>query len=82
MKYPALNLRQRALLSSALEKQQEIYTIEIHANVHGVTYQTARTDLLALKDMGLIEMWKEGKKFIFRPVADLATKLGGGTADR
>jgi Fic family protein len=80
VKYPALNLRQRALLASALEKPQEIYTIEIHANIHGVTYQTARTDLLALKDMGLLEMRKEGKKFIFRPVADIAIKLGGGTS--
>lgn len=78
VKYPALNLRQRALLASALEKPQEIYTIETHANVHGVTYQTARTDLLALKDMGLLEMRKEGKKFIFRPVADISEKLGSG----
>ncbi len=80
--YPALNLRQRALLASALEKPQELYTIEIHANIHGVTYQTARTDLLALRDMGLLEMQKEGKKFIFRPVADISIKLGSGTVDR
>lgn len=80
VKYPALNLRQRALLASALEKPQEIYTITTHANVHGVTYQTARTDLLALKDMGLLDMRKEGKKFMFRPVADIATKLGNGSA--
>jgi Fic family protein len=72
VKYPALNLRQRALLASALEKPQEIYTIEVHANVHGVTYQTARIDLLGLRDMGLLEMRKEGKKFTFMPVADLA----------
>lgn len=76
-KYPALNLRQRALLASALEKPQEIFTIETHARVHGVTYQTARTDLLGLRDMGLLEMRKEGKKFIFSPVADIKEKLGG-----
>ncbi|MDA8084881.1 MAG: Fic family protein [Nitrospiraceae bacterium] len=73
--YPSLNLRQRALLASALEKPIEIYTIEAHANVHGVTYQTSRTDLLALKDMGLLEMRKEGKKFVFAPAKDLARKL-------
>ena len=78
VRYPALNLRQRALLASALEKPQEIYTIETHSNVHGVTYQTARTDLLGLKDMGLLEMRKEGKKFIFTPVADMAKKLESG----
>ncbi len=74
-KYPALNFRQRTLLASALEKPQEVFTIETHSNVHGVTYQTARTDLLGLKDMGLLGMRKEGKKFIFTPVPDLAEKL-------
>jgi Fic family protein len=78
-KYPALNLRQRALLASALEKPQEIYTISTHANVHGVTYQTARTDLLTLTKMGLLLMRKEGKKFIFMPVADIAEKLGAAS---
>jgi Fic family protein len=77
MKYPALNLRQRALLANALEKPGETYTIETHLNVHGVTYQTSRTDLLSLKDMGLLKMRKEGKKFIFTPVEDIAEKLGG-----
>jgi Fic family protein len=75
LKYPLLNLRQRTLLTSAIEKPHEIFTIEIHSNVHGVTYQTARTDLLGLKDMGLLEMRKEGKKFIFTPVADIVEKL-------
>ena len=74
-KYPTLNYRQRTLLASAIEKPKEIYTIETHSNIHGVTYQTARTDLLGLKEMGLLEMRKEGKKFIFIPVADLAKKL-------
>ncbi len=74
-KYPSLNSRQRTLLASALEKPHEVFTIEVHSNVHGVTYQTARTDLLSLKDMGLLEMRKEGKKFVFTPVADIAKKL-------
>ena len=76
-KYPALNLRQRTLLASALEKPSEVFTIEAHANVHGVTYQTARTDLLGLRDMGLLEMRKEGKKFVFKPPPDLAGRLEG-----
>jgi Fic family protein len=75
VKYPSLNLRQRALLASAIEKPHDVFTIEVHSNVHGVTYQTARTDLLGLKDMGLLQMRKEGKKFAFTPVADIAEKL-------
>ncbi|MBI5098074.1 MAG: Fic family protein [Nitrospirae bacterium] len=73
--YPGLNLRQRTLLADAIEKPQELFTIETHSNIHGVTYQTARTDLLGLRDMGLLEMRKEGKKFIFTPVADIQKKL-------
>lgn len=73
--YPSLNSRQRMLLASAVEKPQELFTIETHANIHGVTYQTARTDLLSLKDLGLLNMKKEGKKFIFTAVTDLAKKL-------
>ena len=42
--------------------------------MQNITYQTARTDLLGLKDMGLLEMRKEGKKFVFTPVADIAEK--------
>ncbi|MBI4632336.1 MAG: Fic family protein [Deltaproteobacteria bacterium] len=73
--YPSLNLRQRTLLAGALEKSSEVFTIETHANVHGVTYQTARTDLLSLRNMGLLAMRKEGKKFVFTPVADIADRL-------
>ncbi len=76
-KYPSLNARQRTLLASAVEKPQELFTIETHANIHGVTYQTARTDLLGLKDLELLNMRKEGKKFVFTPASDLAKKLDG-----
>jgi len=75
--YPSLNSRQRTLLASAVEKPQELFTIETHANIHGVTYQTARTDLLGLKNLGLLDMRKEGKKFVFTPSAGLAKKLEG-----
>ena len=70
-----LNSLKLVVIDKRAQKTQEIYTIETCANIHGVTYQTARTDLLALKDMGLLEMRKEGKKFIFTPVADIALKL-------
>jgi Fic family protein len=73
--YPSLNDRQLALLISALEKPDERYTFEQHARVHGVVRQSARTDLLGLKDLGLLGMRKEGRKFVFTPVADLRGKL-------
>lgn len=70
-KYPSLNIRQRILLASALEKPNETYAIATHANIHGVTYQTARTDLLGLKELGLLTMTKAGKKFLFLPSEDI-----------
>ena len=74
-RYPSLNIRQRTLLASALEKQNEVYAIETHAHIHGVTYQTARTDLLGLKDLGLLTMNKPGKKFLFSPSPDLLMQI-------
>jgi Fic family protein len=75
IKYPLLNFRQRTLLASALEKPDELFTIETHARIHGVTYQTARTDLLTLKDIKLLDIRKQGKKFVFTAPDDLAKKL-------
>jgi Fic family protein len=74
-KYPSLNIRQRTLLASALEKPIEIYAIETHANIHGVTYQTARTDLLGLQDLGLLAMKKSGKRFLFSVSAELLKQI-------
>lgn len=74
-KYPSLNQRQRALIASSLEKRDQVFTIETHSRVHGTTYQTARTDLLALKELGLMKMHKQGRKFVFMPADDLVKKL-------
>jgi Fic family protein len=74
-KYPLLNARQQLLLATALEKPLELFTIETHQRIHGTTYQTARTDLLGLKSMGLLDMRKEGKKFVFNAAVDLTEKL-------
>ncbi len=74
-KFPTLNHRQWPIIISALVKPDEKYTIEKHMNTHGTARQTARTDLLELNELGLLDMRKEGRKFVFTPVADLAEKL-------
>jgi Fic family protein len=74
-KFPTLNHRQWPIVISALEKPTETYTIEKHMNTHGTARQTARTDLLELNELGLLDMRKEGRRFVFIPVADLAEKL-------
>lgn len=72
---PNLNHRQRTLLISATENPDNVYTYTTHMKTHGVVYQTARSDLLSLKEAGLMEMHKSGKQYLFIPVVDLQEKL-------
>ena len=70
-----LNHRQIALISHALKHPGFNYTIKSHARSHSVTYQTSRTDLLDLGNLGLLERFKRGKAFVFQSPKDLVTKL-------
>lgn len=74
----ALNPRQRHLLAHALAHPGRAYRIASHRDWHGVTYQTARTDLLGLAERGLLLLGKHGRAFVFTAPADLATRLGAG----
>jgi Fic family protein len=70
-----LNHRQRALLAHALRHPGAAYRIDAHQRSHGVSYQTARTDLMGLADLGLLATVKEGKAFLFYPGPDLERRL-------
>lgn len=70
-----LNYRQIALLNRALKKPNSIYYVESHRGAHNVTYDTARTDLLKLVDLGLLDKTKIGKAFAFSPVENFRVKL-------
>ena len=74
-KQPHLNHRQRSLLMSALERPDNVYTFTTHMAVHGVVYQTARSDLMGLYKLGLMEMHKAGKRFTFTSAPDLKARL-------
>lgn len=71
----SLNHRQLALLGSMRTNPDLIYTIESHRRSHGVTYQTARTDLLKLVELRLLESDKSGRKFTFRLKQDFGRRL-------
>lgn len=61
-----LNYRQLGLLKNGLDNPGMEYTIKSHKNSHGISYQTARTDLLALSDnFKLLRKYKIGKKDVF-----------------
>ncbi|MCY4254859.1 MAG: Fic family protein [Gammaproteobacteria bacterium] len=70
-----LNHRQMALLISVRKQPDQLYTIHSHRTSHNVTYQTARTDLLKLADLGLLQVTKHGRSFIFRPAENIEERL-------
>lgn len=69
------NHRQIALLGHALKHADAIYTVESHRASHAVAYATARSDLLALVDMGLLQEARQGKRWVFSVPEDLHARL-------
>lgn len=71
-----LNHRQRALLQHALENPTTArYTFDSHQRSHGVSSMTARSDLLALEEKGILTSQIEGKQRVFRPADDIEAVL-------
>ena len=73
----AYNHRQRELLSHAVRHPGHQYTIDAHRAYHAVVYQTARTDLLDLRNREMLSVSKVGRKWVFTAPEDLETKLSG-----
>lgn len=71
-----LNHRQRELLADALRHPSRRYTIEAHRSSHDVAYATARSDLEDLASRGLFRRLKQGKRYTYRAVEDLESRLG------
>lgn len=69
------NHRQVALLTHALKHQGEGYRVDAHQRSHNVVYQTARTDLLDLESLGLLERQKQGNAYVFFAPDDLRDRL-------
>jgi Fic family protein len=65
--YDELNHRQRSLLEHAIRHPSEGQTIEGQATSHGVHYLTARSDLAALVQRGLLIERKIGTRKRFYP---------------
>ncbi|ASR55539.1 Fic family protein [Cellulomonas sp. PSBB021] len=69
------NHRQLALLEHALRSPGGTYTTTSHATSHAVTIETARQDLHALEDAGLMVRRREGKHFAWSAPGDLPDRL-------
>jgi Fic family protein len=71
----ALNPRQLALINHALKTPDARYTVQSHRKSHGVSYETARSDLHDLVGERLLGQRRSGHAFVFSPVKDLRRKL-------
>lgn len=69
------NHRQVALLTHALRNTGEGYRVDAHQRSHNVVYQTARSDLLTLHELGLLEKAKQGNAYVFFALPDLKERL-------
>jgi len=70
-----INERQAELLRGLIIDIKRGYTIKEVQTKFGVVYQTARTDLMGLQDLGYIEEKKFGKRLIFFKVDEFEKKL-------
>ena len=70
-----LNHRQRELLLDAVRHPDKSYRIDRHMQIQDVSYQTARSDLLALVKLKLMRNERIGNAFVFTPAQDLVEKL-------
>jgi Fic family protein len=71
-----LNHRQITLLEHALKNPNTIYRIREHQSLHGVTYQTARTDFMLLADdLKLLHKMKDGRAFVYVAPIDLKERI-------
>ena len=70
-----LNHRQIALLTHALKHPGERYRVEGHQRSHVVVYETARSDLLGLAKLGLLEKTRAGRAFVFTAPDNLRERI-------
>lgn len=72
---PSLNRRQVAVVNEAHRDPCRLFTIREHQNQEQVTYQTARTDLLGLEQLGLLTRTRMSRTYEFRSSGDMPATL-------
>jgi len=71
----SFNHRQKALISHALKNRNIGVTVYSHQGAHNVSYATARSDLFALSNEGLLIAEKTEKPRAFYPAPNLENQL-------
>ena len=70
-----LNGRQLSLLTEAVRHPDSPHTFGSHAKSHRVTHETARSDLGALADRGLLLRRRRGRTYVFEAAPNLGELL-------
>lgn len=70
-----LNRRQLPIIQEALKRDTARFLIASHAQLHSVSYLTARADLEGLAKLGLLKKTKEGVVSVFLVPRDLQGRL-------
>lgn len=71
-----LNPRQKSLIHHSIQHPDIEYTIEVHKNINGIVYETARKDLMALVSKGFLKIEKRGKRLLlFLPTGKAMERL-------
>lgn len=70
-----LNYRQAAIIKHAFKHPKAQYFINGHLQIHNITYETARTDLLDLVKLGLLAKRKIGRAFVFIAPEDIKKRI-------
>jgi Fic family protein len=73
--YPEINHRQQALISHAVLHPSFVYNIAGHQTRQGISYATARSDLLNLVKSNFFEQKKVGRAFVFVAPRDMEQRL-------
>lgn len=74
-RFKGINIRQKALIHHAIRHPEAIYTFLSHKHSHGISYETARKDLMQISKKGFLKKKKQGKEFIFFPSERMQDKL-------
>jgi Fic family protein len=70
-----LNYRQAVLIKHALKHPGAQYFINGHLQMHNITYETARTDLLGMVKLGLLAKKMMGRAFVFVAPTDIKNRI-------
>ncbi|MGB1450284.1 MAG: Fic family protein [Marinirhabdus sp.] len=75
IKNEEVNERQAEIIKNLIEEPEAILSINEIQSKFGVSYQTARTDLMGLENKGYLTSKTMGKKFIYFKAADFEVKI-------